>query len=438
MKKLISILVIAILLPVSGWAEELRLVVIHTNDFHGHIKEEGDYAGAARIAALVKETRASNERVLVLDAGDAISGTPVSTMFEGLPIFEVLNMVGYDAGAVGNHEFDHGHARIEKFREVANYPLLSSNAFAPHGDLIGDAPALIKEIGGIRVAIIGLITDYTPNMITPTGNEGLAFAPPMYSLASVVRAMRPHVDLVVVVSHVGHEEEVDLARTVPGIDLIVGGHSHTKVEVPVRVGDTYVVQANYYGTHVGFLEMMVDTETGGIASLDGGLIAAADLPAGDPAVKAKVAEWEARVAELVDRQIAISDRTWSKAALRPRLEEILAEATETEFGFYNMGGVRDTIYEGEITARHIWNIEPFGNTLVTMTTDGATLKQILQMDRETHHRVPEIMDDRIYTVGTNSFVGAQAQRRFPGKVAVSDKGVLVRDVLIDYIEDNGV
>lgn len=438
MKKLFSVLVLLVLLPVGGLAEDKQLVVIHTNDFHGHIKAEGDYAGAARIAALVDETRANHERVLVLDAGDAISGTPVSTMFKGLPIFEILNMVGYDAGAIGNHEFDHGYARIDEFREVANYPLLSANAFAPHGDLIGDSPVLIKEIGGIRIAIVGLITDYTPNMITPTGNENISFAPPMYSVAAIVRAMRPQVDLLIALSHLGHEEDKQLARTVPGIDLIVGGHSHTLVEEPVLIGDTRVVQANYYGTHVGFLELTVDTESGGIADVDGGLIKAADLPPGNPAVEAKVAEWEAKVSELVDVEIAVAEQTYTRRELRPMLEEMLARATQTEFGFYNMGGVRDTIREGPVTARHIWNIEPFGNTLVTITTDGETLKQILEMDQETHYRVPEIIDDQEYTVATNSFVAAQARRKHGDAVTVADKGVLVRDVLIEHIKTNGI
>ncbi|MEX0942599.1 MAG: bifunctional UDP-sugar hydrolase/5'-nucleotidase [Pseudomonadales bacterium] len=423
---------------VAALAEERSLVLIHTNDFHGHIKQENEYAGAARIAALVKQTRANRDGVLVLDAGDAISGTPVSTMFKGAPIFEVLNMVGYDAGAIGNHEFDHGYERIEKFREIADYPLLSANAFAPGGNLIADSPALIQEVNGITIAIIGLITDYTPNMITPTGNEGISFGPPLYSLAAVVRAVRPHVDLVIAVSHVGHEEEKQLARDIDGIDIIVGGHSHTLVDPPVRVNDTYVVQANYYGTHVGYLDMMVDVDKGGITHLKGGLIPAAELPPPDPAVEAKVAEWEARVEELVDIQIAEADKTYTRPELRPILEAILADATDTPFGFYNMGGIRDTIREGTITARHIWNIEPFGNTLVTVTTDGATLKKILTMDGEQHYRIDEIIDDKIYTFGTNSFVGAQAKRRSPDAVIVSDKGLLVRDVLIDHIKLYGV
>ncbi len=433
-----TLLVSVLLTALYSSADLKSLVVIHTNDFHGRIAEDGRYAGAARIAALVKKTRAENERVLVLDAGDAISGTPVSTMFQGVPIFEILNMVGYDAGAIGNHEFDHGYALIDRFREVANYPLLSANAFAPHGDLIGDAPALIRNIGGITVAIIGLITDFTPHIITPVGNEGISFATPRKMLAAMVSAMRPQVDLIVVVSHLGHEEEKQLASEVAGIDLIVGGHSHTLVEEPVRVGETWVVQANYYGTHVGYLELLVDTDEGGIDELEGGLIIAADLPPGDPEVKALVAAWESRVAEKVDVQIAAVSRSYNKIELQPMLERILAIATQTEFGYYNMGGIRDVITKGPVSARHIWNIEPFGNTLVTLTTDGATLKKIMQRENESHGRVDKIVDNETYTVGTNSFIGAQAKKVYGDKVTVSDKGVLVRDVLIDHIRANGI
>ena len=89
-------------------AEELELVIVHTNDFHGHIKEEKNYAGAARISAFVLQQRERHPRVIFLDAGDAISGTPVSTMFKGLPIFEVMNLMNYDVGLLGNHEFEDG------------------------------------------------------------------------------------------------------------------------------------------------------------------------------------------------------------------------------------------------------------------------------------------------------------------------------------------
>tara|TARA_Y100001934_G_C11914629_1_gene568305 strand:+ start:182 stop:604 length:423 start_codon:yes stop_codon:yes gene_type:complete len=105
------------------------LVVLHTNDFHGYISAEGDrIAGAARIAPYFKQVRSSRDRVVALDAGDCVSGTPVSIPFDGKPIFEVMDHVGYDAVVLGNHEFDYGWRTINAYRARASFPLLSANA----------------------------------------------------------------------------------------------------------------------------------------------------------------------------------------------------------------------------------------------------------------------------------------------------------------------
>ena len=117
------------------------LVVLHTNDFHGYISPDGDRAaGLARIATYFNSERARSSKVLALDAGDCVSGTPVSILFQGRPIFEVMTAVGYDAVVLGNHEFDHGWREILAYRDIADFPLLSANARGPAGELIADAP----------------------------------------------------------------------------------------------------------------------------------------------------------------------------------------------------------------------------------------------------------------------------------------------------------
>ena len=131
-----SVCLFLLFIACTAHAELKQLVIVHTNDFHGHISEENEYAGAARIAAFVNMVRQENNAVLVLDAGDAISGTPVSTLFKGTPIFEVLNHVGYDAATLGNHEFDHGYQQIRIFRDTIEHPLISANAYSPNGELI--------------------------------------------------------------------------------------------------------------------------------------------------------------------------------------------------------------------------------------------------------------------------------------------------------------
>ena len=422
----------------SAGVADQKLVILHTNDFHGRISQEDEYAGAARITSFVKQTRKEHPGVLVLDAGDSISGTPVSTMFKGVPIFQVLNKIGYDAAAIGNHEFDYGYQQFLEFKEIANHPLLSANAFAPDGSLLADAPALIKTINGIKIGIIGLITEHTPQMITPSGNEGISFSPADEMLKAMVTALRPQVDLLIVVSHVGHEPEKKLAKNIDGVDLIVGGHSHTKVLPPVKINDTYVVQAGHYGAYVGKIEVTVDTDLDKLTSFSGTLIPAADLPAPDKAVDRLVKRWEKKVARKVDFKIATSKRDYTKKEMQPFLEQILAEAAGADFGFYNMGGIRDHFRTGPVSARHIWNIAPFGNTIVTVTGKGSAIKQMLLREDGEHHRVPELADGQQYTVATSNFVAAQTQKTLGDQIKLDNRTALVRDVLIDYLKSNGI
>jgi 2',3'-cyclic-nucleotide 2'-phosphodiesterase (5'-nucleotidase family) len=438
-KLTMKLLCLSILLFVisPAQAELKQLVIIHTNDFHGHIAEENEYAGAARLAAFVSQVRRENKAVLVLDAGDAISGTPVSTLFKGLPIFEVLNQVGYDVATLGNHEFDHGYEQIALFRETVNHPIISANAYSPTGELIADAPALILEIEGIQIGIIGLITDNTPAMISPIGNRGISFAPPVDVLRGMVKALRPNVDLLMVLSHVGHQPEIELVTQVPGVDILIGGHSHSLVEKPVHINDSWVAQANRYGSHVGFIKVTVDTDKNQIVEFEGELIPANKLPEADKKVAGLVLQWEQKVSALVDFEIATTHREIDGAELQRFLESILAKAANVPLGFYNPGGIRDKIRSGSITARHIWNIEPFGNNLVTLTTSGEVARRIFDMEGIKHPRSSSINPDDTITFATNSFVAAQAQRTEGDLVQVRDRGVLIRDVIIEYLKNNG-
>lgn len=418
----------------SGPAER-TLVILHTNDFHGHIAADGESAGAARIGAFFSAERALHNNVLVLDAGDAISGTPVSTLFSGVPIFEVMNAMGYDFGLVGNHEFDHGWRQIQKFRDTAEFPLLAATARGPNGNLLGDMPYQIITRGSLRIAVIGVLTESTPQMITPLGNEGTSFASVAATLRELVAQLHPQVDLVVVLSHTGHIEEQVLASSVPDIDVIVGGHSHTRVTQPLVIGNTVVAQAHEYGKAVGRLELSVSAD-GVVELVNGRLVNAAELPAPDPDVAAVVSRWERQVAEQVDYDIAQSPRLISRTELRHWMERVLRIQTSADFGYYNKGGVRDAIRPGPVSARTIWKIEPFGNSVVTLTLTGAEVRTMLAVNND--EVAVELDDSKRYRVATNSFVGAHARKTFGAHVNLQDRGVLVRDLLIEAIRTEGL
>ena len=157
----------------AATGDVVRLRIVHTNDLHGHVEK------AAAIAAVAKRSRRVNPNTLFLDGGDCISGTPLSTVFEGRPIFEIMSRMGYDAAVLGNHEFDHGWDRIRGFAELADFPLLCANAKDPEGRPFGDAPYKVFEVGGLRIGVIGLLTDGVPHLTTKAASEGCSFESPL-------------------------------------------------------------------------------------------------------------------------------------------------------------------------------------------------------------------------------------------------------------------
>ena len=416
------------------------LVVLHTNDFHGYISSDGDRAaGLARIATYFDRERARSSKVLALDAGDCVSGTPVSILFQGRPIFEAMTAVGYDAVALGNHEFDYGWREILAYRDIADFPLLSANARGPAGELIADAPFATLILEDLRVGIVGVTTEKTRDITTTRGNEGVTFDGEIASVRSAIDSIKSHVDIVILLSHAGHVADSTLAESVDDIDLIVSGHSHTVLSPPQIVRGTPIVRAGAYTSHVGHVQLLYDHEAGQVTKVEGFVVPAADdqLQQPDSEVAAVVAKWEDRVSQLVDITIGHTERDWSKEEMYMLVEHILATRSGSDIGFYNKGGVRNRLSQGNITARHIWNIHPFGNQLAIVQILGKDIGG--ELSERLTATGTAIDPDHLYTVATNSFVVEPPRREsLIGTVkSVWLEEVLIRDVVIDYIKEGG-
>ena len=161
---------IGLLLWVSALsAQNLRpLTILHSNDLHAHLLPEDGRGGFARLATAVARERAGCSACLYLSAGDMVQGTPVSTLFHGAPIYEIANLMGFDAATLGNHEFDYGWRRAREFARMAKFPIVSANIVGSSGESITGKPYIIRTVGGLRVAIIGAILgDLSGNSVTP-------------------------------------------------------------------------------------------------------------------------------------------------------------------------------------------------------------------------------------------------------------------------------
>ena len=416
------------------------LVVLHTNDFHGYISPDSDRAaGLARIATYFNSERARSSKVLTLDAGDCVSGTPVSILFQGRPIFEVMTAVGYDAVVLGNHEFDHGWREILAYRDIADFPLLSANARGPEGELIADAPFATLSLENLRVGIVGVTTERTREITTAKGNGGVTFDGEIASVRAAVDSIKSHVDIVILLSHAGHVADSTLAESVDDIDLIVSGHNHTVLSPPQIVRGTPIVRAGAYTSHVGHVQLLYDHDAGQVTKVEGFVVPAADdrLQQPDSKVAAIVAKWEERVSELVDITIGHTERDWSEEEMYMLVEHILATQSGSDIGFYNKGGVRNRLYQGNITVRHIWTIHPFGNQLAIVQILGKDIGGKL-LERLTAAGTA-IDPDSLYTVATSSFVVELPRREsFIGTAkSVQIEEDLIRDVVINYIKEGG-
>jgi 5'-nucleotidase len=288
----LGVVTVASHLPLRGAAEAPasgRITLLHTNDTHSHIEPFGPgngplsgLGGVARRATLLRQLRRQLGSVLLLDAGDTFQGTPYFNRYKGRLDYQLMRMLGYDAGTLGNHDFDNGVGLLVEAMEAMeqfkhpNPPLafVNCNFKFPGAPALGRRiqPYHVRSFPGLRVGITGVGVDFT-GLVAPKNHEGVAWRDPYESLRPVVQRLREveKADLVVVLSHLGYDmkgaapDDLQLPGRVAGIDAIIGGHSHTFLDAPTRVpqamGETLVFQVGYGGVNLGRMDFAMTRGT---------------------------------------------------------------------------------------------------------------------------------------------------------------------------------
>ena len=252
------------------------LTILHTNDTHARIDPfpSGQYqgmGGVTRRAALVREIRRENPNTLLLDAGDVFQGTPYFNYYKGKLDFDVMSQMRYDCGTLGNHEFDNGIAGFVESAQVARFPFVNSNYDISRTALNGLVkPYITKTVGGIKVGIFGLGVNLD-GFVAPPSYEGVVYQDPVATAREMVQELKGNqgCELVICLSHIGYKYDDDrvsdrvVAQQVKGIDLIIGGHTHTFMEEPeVFVDDegnqTLVNQVGFAGIQLGRIDYVFD------------------------------------------------------------------------------------------------------------------------------------------------------------------------------------
>ncbi len=403
------------LATLAGAAQaEYALTILHTNDFHSRFEpingydstcseEEGAqgacFGGTARLVTAIREARdAAQGATLLLDGGDQFQGTLFYTYYKGSLAAEMMNRLGYDAMTVGNHEFDDGPEVLAEFAGAIDFPILMSNADMSGEPALADAirPATVIETGGARIGLVGLTPEDTGELSSPGPN--VSFSDPVAAVqAEVDRLTGEGVDKIVVLSHSGYGMDQRLARETKGVDVIVGGHSHTLLgdmkgaagPYPTMVNGVPVVQAYSYGKYLGELQVTFD-DAGNVTGASGAPRLLDASVAEDQESLGRIREAAEPLNEIREEVVAEagSEILGARDECRARecpMGNLIADAMLARVedqgivaAIQNGGGIRASIDAGPVTMAEVLTVLPFQNTLSTFEVDGAALQAALE------------------------------------------------------------
>lgn len=417
-----------------------QLTILHFNDLHDRLLPDPDgIGGVAHLATLLQRERAAAGASLTLHAGDLVEGTPVSTVFEGVPDYEIANSLAIDVNCLGNHEFDYGWQKIRDYMQIARFPTVSANTLDASGKRMLDPPYVIREAGGLRIAVIGamlqtLAQNTTLDMLGP-----YHAAPIIETLRPIVAEAKQQADMVIVLGHLEKSEAESILRDLPDVSVVAIGHQHTAWKEPLEIDGRMVIHAEGYGRQVGRLVLQYDAASRRVVAHEWTGIAVDDsiYPA-DPVVQAQVDKWESKVSALVDVPIGRATREIPRNEVKALMERAMLDRVPADFAFTNQGGVRDILPAGQLLARHVWNVMPFNNSVVTLEIPGDQLATLIDPSGRVNKIPTTVLEPkRVYRLVTTDFVAkswADDGKRFPRR----DQGVLLRDVLIDWIKQRKV
>lgn len=424
----------------SAWEKDktYAITILHTNDHHGHFwqNDHGEYGLGAQktlVDGIRREVAAQGGSLLLLSGGDINTGVPESDLQDAEPDFRGMNLVGYDAMAIGNHEFDNPLSVLRQQEKWATFPLLSANIYQKSTGQRLFKPYALFDKQGIKIAVIGLTTDDTAKIGNPEYFTDIEFRVPAQEAKQVVEQLRKDEkpDVIIAATHMGHYDngehgsnapgDVEMARSLPAgyLDMIVGGHSQDPVCMagdnrkqvdyvpgtpcaPDRQNGTWIVQAHEWGKYVGRadfefrngelklvhyqlipvnLKKKVEKADG-----TGERVYYTQQIAEDPAMMKLLTPFQ----EKGEAQLGVKigsvngklegDRSKVRFVQTNLARVMLAAQMEragADFAVMSGGGVRDSIESGDITYKNVLKVQPFGNTLVHVDMKGSEVEQYL-------------------------------------------------------------
>ncbi|MCL1795498.1 MAG: bifunctional metallophosphatase/5'-nucleotidase [Clostridia bacterium] len=480
MKKLLALLIAVAMLMAMPMAlaedaeEPVVITIFHTNDVHGRYNSVAGM-GYAMMASYVNRARQSGN-VLVLDAGDTLHGTVFASSVKGESIVEVMNAIGYDAMAMGNHDFNYGLDRLKELSDMMEFPLLSATITKRNGDHAFDAYAII-EIAEKKIAVIGAQNPDIVTAIHPDHVKDIAFSGVELVERAVMDVQKLGADAIVVLAHWGTPESVKTLASIPGVSVVIDGHSHTElynIEQSADEAHALVTSTGEYLQNLGKVTLIFAPEGG--LTVEAELIPNPGVFEDHTTIRAIEAVELAQSAELnrvigetevelmgERADVRTSESNWGNLAC-----DIFIEATGADVALINGGNIRATTAAGPITARDIFTVFPFGNLVVMLEVDGQALIDSIEVGlslypeanggfpqvggmsftfdpaKDAGERIVELLiagepvdPEATYKLATNDFLAAGGD----GFTALAEFGITMEigamdEVITDYFREN--
>ncbi len=472
----------------AGYYEE-KVSVLSTADVHGHIvfddlaggyyslDEVSTMMGMPLMKHLIDEVREDNTNTLLLDSGDLFHGTNEANIEKGKGVVEVANLMGYDGMAPGNHDFNFGADRLIEISGQLKFPVLSANIYKD-GKLLFQEYKIV-QLGSKKIGIFGLTEPHALGNTNSKNNSGVTLEDPVKCARSVISKLENQVDAIILVSHLGDDQDRELVRQVDGIDLILCGHHHFLYEKADKVNNTYLVEAGGYSTHVGQADMYF--KDGKISKVDWKVLQTKDKSKEDKNVAATAEKYHAIALEankeVVARAIEKLDGFRSNVRTKETtlgnvLTDAMKETGMADFALMNGGGIRESIPQGDISLYAIGKSLPFVNSLVTIEIKGSNVYEALERgirlypdggsnggflqvsgikytfdaSQPAGKRIVSVTTadgkpldkNKLYKVATNDFLynGGDGYTELEDSKLLS-KGELLKDVLAKYLKKKG-
>ncbi len=423
-KKLLVTMVLLLTLvltifPFTGHSSSARvqIVVLGTTDLHGNLypidyyTDKPDNRGLAKLATLINGVRKETPNVLLIDSGDTIQGTPLQYFHNKKnnqptdPMMLAMNALNYDAMTVGNHEYNFGLKVLEKARSEAKFPWLSANTYNKGTAKTHYQPYIIKEVAGVRVAVLGLTTPGVPTWENAPNYVGLEFHEPLLEAKKWVPILRgkERADVVVIAMHMGIEEDlrtgemtpgqvqnenqaVAIAKQVPGVDLIFMGHTHRDVP-SLEVNGVLLVQANHWGRHLARADLYLEqvdkrwriyARTTRTLPVDDKVLANEEILRLGAPYNRETQDWLARAIGNSDSELTATEARFRDTAILDLIQRVQLEAGKADVSMAAVFNPDARIAKGSVTVRDIAGLYVYENTLVVLEVTGQQIKDALE------------------------------------------------------------